>query len=203
MCYFDIEKKTHVYVDAGPVGLGAILFQGESESDYQVVAYGSRTLTDTEQRYSQIEKEMQSISWALQHFHIYLYGSNFYVHTDHKPLVYILWNPRSTSSARIERLCLKIQQYSFTILHQKGVNNPADYLSRHPNTRPDVFALGIKVDRYVNFVLQHSVPKSISIDEVRKATLDLSYCDKINRNQSTHSIRCKTVPKYRARTDDT
>lgn len=132
--YFDTAKLTHVHVDAGPVGLSAILSQESESKQFSIVAYGIRSLTPTEQRYSQIEKEMLAVSWVLQHFHIYLYGTHLRLHTDHKPLVNILTNPRLNANARIERLCLKIQQYAFSVTHQKGIDNPADYLSRHPQS---------------------------------------------------------------------
>ena len=55
MSYFDISKKTHVVVDAGPVGLSAILAQTPPGKDTppSIIAYASRALTPTEQRYSQ------------------------------------------------------------------------------------------------------------------------------------------------------
>ncbi|KAK9739157.1 RNase H-like domain found in reverse transcriptase [Popillia japonica] len=131
LVYYDATKVIHLYVDAGPQGLGAILIQ-EKNGVTETVAYGSRSLTATEGRYSQIEKEMLAITWAMKHFHIYLFGVNFCLHTDHKPLVSILQNPKSNPSARIERLRLRIQAYTFITHHQKGSSNPADYISRHP-----------------------------------------------------------------------
>lgn len=56
LAYFDPAKPTKLYVDAGPVGLGAVLTQRDAERDSDVpLYYASRTLTPTEQRYSQIE----------------------------------------------------------------------------------------------------------------------------------------------------
>ncbi|KAK9675156.1 Reverse transcriptase (RNA-dependent DNA polymerase), partial [Popillia japonica] len=57
LVYYDATKVIHLYVDAGPQGLGAILIQ-EKNGVTETVAYGSRSLTATEGRYSQIEKEM-------------------------------------------------------------------------------------------------------------------------------------------------
>ena len=48
MVYFNPKQETTVLVDASPVGLGAILTQNG-----KVICYASRTLTATEQRYSQ------------------------------------------------------------------------------------------------------------------------------------------------------
>ncbi|KAK9710154.1 RNase H-like domain found in reverse transcriptase [Popillia japonica] len=87
--YFDTGKKTHLHVDAGPNGLGALLSQ-EDNNVFYVVAYGSRALNKTEMRYSQIEKEMLAAAWAMDHFKLYLLGNTFELYTDHKPLLHIL-----------------------------------------------------------------------------------------------------------------
>ena len=50
MNYFDISKKTHVVVDASPVGLSAILAQTPQGKDTppSIIAYASRALTPTD-----------------------------------------------------------------------------------------------------------------------------------------------------------
>ena len=53
MGYFDLKKETEIIVDASPVGLGAMLIQRDLKADQgQIIAYASRSLTDTEKRYS-------------------------------------------------------------------------------------------------------------------------------------------------------
>ena len=70
--YFDGAWNTIVTVDASPVGLGAILTQEDPAdcSNRRVVQYASRTLTDVESRYHQVEKEALAVVWALEHFHL-------------------------------------------------------------------------------------------------------------------------------------
>lgn len=53
------------------------------------VSYASRSLTETEKMYSQIEKEYLGICFATQKFHEYIYGRIVNVYTDHKPLIAI------------------------------------------------------------------------------------------------------------------
>ncbi|KAJ3659377.1 hypothetical protein Zmor_011067 [Zophobas morio] len=169
LAYFDQQKKTHLYVDAGPIGLGAILSQ-ELNNKTEVISYASRTLTLTEQKYNQIEKETLAATWAIHHFRIYLLGGHFVLHTDHKPLVSILQNPRSAPNARIERLCLKLQPYKFTVQYQRGITNPSDYLSRHPtHSPPEAYD---KSEEYVAFVTNHSLPNTISLEEIENAMKD-------------------------------
>ena len=84
-----------------PVGLGVILLQ-RSQDTVCPVAYASRTLTDVKRLYSQTEKEALVDVWACEQFHIYLYGKQFTLYTDHKPLE-IIYSPKSKPPLRIER----------------------------------------------------------------------------------------------------
>ena len=119
MAYFDSSKNTELYVDASPFGLGAILTQTTpGQQDTKVIAYASRSLTDTESRYSQIERESLAIVYGVEHFHIYLYGHGFTLITDHKPLELIYRNPKSRPSAR--RWCLRLQDYTFQVKYRPG-----------------------------------------------------------------------------------
>ncbi|KAJ1119863.1 hypothetical protein NDU88_008048 [Pleurodeles waltl] len=137
MAYFNPGRKTEVVVDASPVGLGAVLLQEQRHQEWVPVAYASRALSTVESRYAQIEREALAIRWACRHFHLYLYGHEFQVVTDHKPLVPLFAGSPRLAPPRIERWAVLLQPYRFTVVYRPGVNNPADYLSRHPP--PKVF----------------------------------------------------------------
>ena len=77
MSYFDPTKHTELHVDASPFSLGAILTQTTPGHDSKVIAYASRSLTDIESKYSQIEREALAIVFGIEHFHLYLYGHEF------------------------------------------------------------------------------------------------------------------------------
>ena len=168
MQYFDITKETHVVVDASPVGLSAILTQKSflNHSEH-VIAYASRALSEVETRYSQTENEALAIVWGVEHFHLYLYGSQFTLHTDHKTLQLIYDNPYSNPPLRIQRWFLRLQQYNFSIVYKPGSKNAADYLSRHPivtSPKPSI------AEENVVFVSRNAVPKAVSLDEVQAST---------------------------------
>ena len=99
--YFDRDAKTKIISDASPVGLGAILLQ-EHKGDDRVICYACRGLTDIERLYSQTEREALAVVWSCERFHVYLYGKQFELWTDHEPLECI-YSARSRPSGRIER----------------------------------------------------------------------------------------------------
>ncbi|KAK3731887.1 hypothetical protein QZH41_008989 [Actinostola sp. cb2023] len=107
-------------------GLGATLLQ-----DKGPVEYRSKLLTETESRYSNIEREMLAVVHGLEKFHCYAYGRPVVVETDHKPLEAIFKKHLASSPPRIARMMLRIQKYDVDIKYVPGKDIPlADALSR-------------------------------------------------------------------------
>ena len=127
--YYDVSKPVKVTVDASMKGLGAAILQDDG-----VVAYASRSLTPTEQRYAQIEKEMLAVVFGCERFHKLIYGkSDVSIESDHKPLENILQKPVHSAPIRIQRMILKLQPYEFKLRYVKGKDlGLADCLSRLP-----------------------------------------------------------------------
>ena len=132
MAYFAKDAKTRLVTDASPVGLGAVLEQQQEDGSYRPVYYASRKLSNVEKRYSQFEREALALRWACQKFYLYLYGIEFELRTDHKPLVTVLGVKSTPPSARIERWLLYLQQFRYVVTHISGKENSADALSRLP-----------------------------------------------------------------------
>ena len=199
MKYFNPSFKTELIVDASPVGLGAILTQVTEDGRTNIVAYANRSLTDCESRYSQTEREALAVVWGIEHFHLYLYGSSFQVITDHKPLETIFNNPTCKATARLGRLQLRLQPYKVKVVYQPGADNPADYMSRHPDPKqsktPSRFS---RVDAYVNFVTTYAVPPAVTLQEVKDATAAdkaLQSLAKVVTTQRWHEVG-KDVSQY-------
>nr|XP_049702875.1 uncharacterized protein LOC126055956 [Helicoverpa armigera] len=126
--YPDYDKTFILTTDASNVALGAVLSQGQIGSD-KPIAYASRTLSDTESRYSTIERELLAIVWAVKHFRPYLYGRKFYIYTDHRPLTWL--QSLKDPSSKLTRWRLRLQDYDFDLIHKNGKQNTnADALSR-------------------------------------------------------------------------
>ena len=127
--YYNVKAPVLLSVDASTKGLGAAIIQ-----DGGVVAYASRALTSTEQKYAQIEKEMLAVVFGCTRFHKLLYGKDdVTIESDHQPLESLLKKPMSAAPLRIQRMRLKLQPYNFKLIHVSGKKiGLADCLSRLP-----------------------------------------------------------------------
>ena len=124
--YFDGNKPVTIQVDLSMCGLGATLLQRKGPVEYR-----SKLLSETERRYSNIEREMLSIVYGLEKFHYYAYGRHVTIETDHKPLESIFKKHLSSAPPRIARMMLRIQKYDVDIKYVLGKEIPlADALSR-------------------------------------------------------------------------
>lgn len=158
--FYDVRGKTQVIADASPVGLGAVLVQVD-ESGPRIIAYGNRTLTNCERKYSETEKEALALVWAIEHFDMFLFGKEFELITDHKPLEF-LFRKRSRPCARIERWVLRLQAYCYKIKYKPGKTNIADPLSRLckvPDIQPEI-------KDYVHQIIQLAKPTAISMKKI-------------------------------------
>ena len=96
MQYPDLNHEFILTMDASNYALGAVLSQKINNIE-KPVAYASRTMNDAETRYSTTEKELLAIVWSCKYFRHYLYGKDFTIVTDHKPLVWLM-NVKDPSS---------------------------------------------------------------------------------------------------------
>ena len=117
--------------DASNTGLGAVLLQ-EHDGMKKTIAYASKRLLPRERRYSTIERKAMAMVWGVKKFSPYIYGKQFILETDHKPLGFL--NSAKNLNSRITRWALSLQPYFPKIRVIKGTENiGADYLSRVNN----------------------------------------------------------------------
>ena len=81
LAYFKPGADTVIQVDASGRGLGAVLMQAGKP-----IAFASKSMSDCETRYANIEREMLAVVFGCERFHTYVYGTRFTIESDHKPL---------------------------------------------------------------------------------------------------------------------
>ena len=108
--YPDPEKNFSIlYTDASDYCVGAVLVQPCDDQEKYIpgvpnekpIYFLSHKLSDTQRRWSTIEKEFFGITYALNKLNFFLQGAKFIIRTNHKPLTYILDSPK---------LCPKFQR---------------------------------------------------------------------------------------------
>lgn len=97
--------------------------------------YLSHKLSDTQTRWSTVEKEAFAFHFALQKLDYYLHNSRFVIRTDHKPLKYLLEAP--IKNKKIQLWALGISGNNCQIEYIPGTQNTcADLLSRTAVSEP-------------------------------------------------------------------
>ena len=134
---FSKARDTHLATDASESGIQASLYQvvenkRRHKPMWVPIDHVSRALTETESRYSPIERESLGISWGMEQFRFYLVGNRFTAWTDHKPLPSIYNNRQKPTSKRIAKHRDMIQDLDFQAAYLRGDEMPCDYGSRHP-----------------------------------------------------------------------
>ena len=198
--YFNPALKSEIIVDASPVGLGVVFCQYDPEkpnSTRAIVQYASRTLSEVETRYSQVEKEALAVVWACEKLHLYLAGCEFDIVTDNKAVELIFGNPRSKPKARIERWCLRLLPYTFSIKHQPGASNIADYISRNPMSKIDLHNHEDIAERYVNMISSQAVPKAVAMETIIDATRNDNELQLVARSLLDSSIKIGPYEKVK------
>ena len=166
MMYFDPAKPIILRTEASyNEGLSAGLFQ-PSDKGLRPVHFISRSLTDTEKRYSQTEKDALAIKWATGRLRIYLSGApRFTIITGHKPLI-PMFEKIKQLPPRIEKWIMEIQDLDFTVKYEPGRDeqDPMDYLSRHPLPESE----NDKTEKVIRQISRSE--NSTTLEEIRKET---------------------------------
>lgn len=135
LVHYNPELEVSLTVDASAVGIGAILTHKLPSGEEKPIAFASRTLSEAEKKYSQIEKEGLAIIFGVLKFHQYLYLKKFKLVTDHKPLLTIFGDKKSIpqfSANRLRRWAVILSGYNYVIEYVQSSKNNADWLSRMP-----------------------------------------------------------------------
>ncbi|KMQ86353.1 hypothetical protein RF55_14672 [Lasius niger] len=136
LAHFDPKLPIVLATDASPYGVGAVLSHAYPDGTERVIQYASQTLSETQRKYAQIDKEAYSIIFGIKKFYQYLYGNKFTLITDHRPLIHIFSPNKSLpvySAMRMQHYAIFLQGFNYTIRYRKSESHAnADCLSRLP-----------------------------------------------------------------------
>lgn len=124
------DAPTCLMVDASNIAVGGVL-QQKLHGIWQPIAYFSRKLKPAEQRYSTFGRELFAVYSAIRHFQHFLEGRQFFVCTDHKPLISAIASTSPNRSPREARHLSFISEFTSDLRHVSAKDNQvADALSR-------------------------------------------------------------------------
>ena len=150
--YPDFNRPFILTTDASNIALGAVLSQGEVGRD-RPIAYASRTLSDTETKYSATEKELLAIVWATKYFRPYLFGKPFTICTDHQALTWLF--KLKEPNAKLARWKLRLQEFDYKIIYKPGKRNlNADALSRIKINAMETESVIVNPDEELDVLMQ-------------------------------------------------
>ena len=144
LAHYDPDNDLLLSCDASPYGIVAVLSQISQDGEEKPIAFTSRSLAPAECKYSQLDKEGLSIVFGTRKFHKYLFGRQFTIWSDHKPLQHIFGETRPVphmASTRLQRWAYTLGAYNYHICYKPGSSHSnADMLSRSPvpESPPDV-----------------------------------------------------------------
>ena len=169
---YDPNAEAIVSVDASNFGLGAVQLQKQEDGETKPIAYVSRSLSEVEQRYAQIEEAL-AFTWACERLSDYLIGIKFHIQTDHKPLV-PLFSCKSFDNlpVPVQRFRLSMMRFDYMISHVPGKQLViADALSRAPSKEPVESDLLLQQETraFVDMIVNSSPASEKRVEEIKLA----------------------------------
>jgi RNase H-like domain found in reverse transcriptase/Reverse transcriptase (RNA-dependent DNA polymerase)/Integrase zinc binding domain/Integrase core domain len=131
--FFSTGDKTELYTDASMVAIGAVLVQVNGKGVRRIISFASKSLTATERRYPQPQREALAIVWGTEHFHYYTLGACFTIKTDAEGISFIFDKANVKLKrfvTRAEGWAMRLSTFNYTVEFVKGEDNIADSSSR-------------------------------------------------------------------------
>ena len=181
LAIYDPQLQTKVIADASSYGIGAVMVQKHQEGTWKPVAFISRTLSSTEEKYAQIEKEALATTRACERLADYLIGKTFHNETNNKPLGPLLGTKNlDEMPSRLQRLRMRILRFDFTISHVLGKElTTADALSRAPSKSTSRVKQEEVIELYVENILLQLPASDKRLEEIAAAQKEDPICRKL------------------------
>lgn len=192
----DCEAKLAIMTDASDSAVGAVLQQCRDGKPWQPLAFYSRKLSPSQQKYSPYDRELLAIYEAIKHFRHMVEARNFIIYTDHKPICFAFHSRKENCSPRQFRHLDFISQFTTDIRHIAGKDNVvADSLSRIEEIVQPVdlnkLSEAQKGDRELGHLLDSDTSLLLTKVKLPGSNVEL-YCD-----ESTKIIRPYVTKEYR------
>ncbi|UYV65924.1 K02A2.6-like [Cordylochernes scorpioides] len=133
LAHYDATRELVLVCDASSYGLEVVLSHRNDKKEETPIAFASRTLTEAERRYSQLEKEALSIIFGCEKFRQYILGREFVLVTDNRPLMRI-FSPQKPipicASSRIKRWSLKLAAFKYIPWHRLHLDLAGPFMGR-------------------------------------------------------------------------
>ncbi|KAL0231267.1 hypothetical protein GEMRC1_010671 [Eukaryota sp. GEM-RC1] len=142
LCLPDKDRRILISADASDIAVGGVVWlectphapEGTplNERKVEPLAFYSKLLTDSQQNWATIQKELYAILLILTESQLssYLISRELTIFTDHKNLAYLISAPEKNSM--VKRWIPILSEYLFTIVHTSGEDNHwADMMSRN------------------------------------------------------------------------
>ena len=181
--HYSTSLPTKVSADASSYGLGAVLLLQHS-TEWKPIMYASRSMTPTEQRYAQVEKEALASTWACERFSDFLIGlPTFTIETDHRPLLALLHSKQLDElTPRIQRFRMRLMHYKYDVKFTAGKDlATADSLSRAPAGQPQEKDIDFETDvaSFVDSIIEGLPASKDRLDEIRAKQRADEICRKV------------------------
>ena len=120
--------------DTSKIACGSALYQ-EQKGRYRLIAYFSKKLPFSAQRYSISELELTGIYANVLAFKHLLRNVHFTLYCDHSALVHIMNGKKEPPTLRLKKLIENLSDFKFDIKFLRGKDMfVSDFLSRHPDS---------------------------------------------------------------------
>ena len=187
--FYNPHKPLFIECDASKQGIGCVMLQPDENipadvnngipSNLRPVAYASKSFSEAEQNYANIERELLSVVFSLETFKHFTLGRETNIITDHKPLTSLFSKCLANTSPRLVRMMLHISDYDANVLFQKEskmfLSDALSRLSSH-NTRQgkqsEIRGLNVSVHD-VEMDVQETTLDKICVHSKTDSTLSL------------------------------
>ncbi|GBM63979.1 Transposon Tf2-8 polyprotein [Araneus ventricosus] len=146
------NEKLYLIMDASKVAVCGILMQ-KFNGKFVPIEFYSKQLNPAEMRYPSIRRELYAIFLSVKHFSEHLYGREFSILTEAKPLSHHIHLDKQPDI--VARWLLYFQSFSYSIEHVPGFSNPADFLTR------------VQEETHVNNLNIFSIPNGMNYNNIK------------------------------------